>query len=394
MSFFSIRKPVGVATFQSSRPAKSRAPDALEQLVIFIGHHKVGSTSLQDYFARNMLHYAQQGILYPYVEFEGAAHMASQSLHAASPVRLSLNVREPHNALAFTMLAQAGARRVPDFLPSLPSLKQMHHALRQQLHHLRPHTAVLVSEVFANFGADAPDLAAELASLFPARNVILYGVFRPIDEYLVAWYGQRLKFGHALQPLRTEGASEYAGTIHFDYRKVLNGWRAAFPKAKVILRDYQDLCNSGGIVPDFLADTGLPQGRHCGTRRMNVSLHPALYEIQRRGNLELPPKRAARLRALLVSQTPSLNLPGCREIEMFGAQRRRDIIQQFDPVTRALGDWVGRAEFFQDLKRRTRVRPIPELEAFKTALDRLGDTLPEDTPPDVVDFLSSLNDER
>uniref|UniRef100_UPI00351585B2 hypothetical protein n=1 Tax=Cognatishimia sp. TaxID=2211648 RepID=UPI00351585B2 len=224
--------------------------------------------------------------------------------------------------------------------------------------------------------------------------VILYGVFRPIDDYLVAWHGQRLKFGHALQPLRTEGASEHAGTIHFDYRKVLNGWRAAFPQAKVILRDYQDLCRSSGIVPDFLARTGLPQGRHCGARRMNVSLHPALYEIQRRGNLELPPKRAARLRAFLVSQTPLLNLPGRREIEMFGAQRRRDIIQQFDPVNRALGDWVGRAEFFQDLKRRTRVRPIPELEAFKYALDRLCDTLPEDTPPDIVDFLSSLNDER
>ena len=390
MSFFSRRKPPKSPVFQSHRPTKSRAPEALEHLIIFLGHHKVGSTSLQDYFARNQLDLAEQGILYPYVDFEGAAHFAAQKLWDARLGQLPLNVREPHNALAFAMLADAGSRRVPEFHQKLPNLAQMRHAVQQQLAHIRPHTVVLISEVFANFGAEAPGFAADLAKRFTARNVTLYAAFRRIDEYLVAWQGQRLKFGHKLRPLQGGGASEYFDTIHFDYRKVLHGWQDAFPDARLILRPYEALSNSGGTVRDFLSQTGLPQGSATGIRRMNKSLHPALHEILRRGVFELSPGDARQLRKFLVAQTPKLGLPPPQEIEMFGATQRKELIWRFSDVDRALGKFRNKKRFFEAGTDSAKPRPVPESEACADAVAALCDGFDEDTPPDIRAFLNRL----
>lgn len=393
MSFFSRRKPPETPIFQSNRPTKSRAPEALEHLIIFLGHHKVGSTSLQDYFARNMLSYAEQGILYPYVDFEGAAHFVAQNLRDVPPPQLPLNVREPHNALAFAMLAEAGARRVPEFHRNLPDLAQMRHAVGQQMAQIRPHTVVLVSEVFANFGAEAPGFAADLARLFPVRNVTLYAAFRQIDDYLVAWHGQRLKFGHKLQSLQSGGAVEYFDTIHFDYRKVLHGWQEAFPDAQLVLRSYDEVLRSGGSTQDFLTHSGLPFGAAAGTGRMNVSLHPALHEILRRGVVALPATSARRLRKLLAAKTPKLGLPPAKDVEMFGPVQRKEIIWRFSEIDRALGKLRRQDRFFSPDRNSAKQRPIPEAEARATALDRLCDDLTEETPADIRSFLFGLRAE-
>ena len=72
----------------------------------FIGHHKTGSTALQTYLANNYLTLLRQGILYPAVDAEGsAANLAAAIKGRDDMVNLGrMNVREPHNALAFRIL--------------------------------------------------------------------------------------------------------------------------------------------------------------------------------------------------------------------------------------------------------------------------------------------------
>jgi hypothetical protein len=364
----------------------------LEHLVIFLGHHKIGSTSLQDHFARNAFYLAGQGVLYPYVDFEGAAAFGAQSVLASLPQRLPLNVREPHNALAFSMLSDACARKIPAFHKNLPSLTQMHHAIDQQMKLMRPHTLVLVSEVFANFGAEAPGFVAEIAERFPARNVTLYAGFRRIDDYLQAWHGQRLKFGHRLRALRSGGWTDYLSTIHFDYRRILHGWAQGFPEANLVLRTYDEVIRSGGLIRDFLNYTDLPNGSVSNPDRLNQSLHPALHDILRRGIHELPDVQARQLRKHLLRNAPDLGLPDAKDIEMFGPSQRTEIAWRFAEIDRGLGKVVERKRFFEPEVDISQQRMVAEIDARAQALSALCERS-SDVDPEVKAFLFNLRAE-
>ena len=66
-------------TIEALRPgAPQEGPP--KRLILFIGHHKVGSTSLQDFFARNAVALAGDGVLYPFVDFQGLSYLVGGSL--------------------------------------------------------------------------------------------------------------------------------------------------------------------------------------------------------------------------------------------------------------------------------------------------------------------------
>ena len=52
-------------------------------LILFMGHHKVGSSALQMFLARNWLPLARAGILYPAVEPQGMAANLGAAVRAA-----------------------------------------------------------------------------------------------------------------------------------------------------------------------------------------------------------------------------------------------------------------------------------------------------------------------
>lgn len=384
MSFFGRKKPV----FQSHRRQKSGSSDQLERLVIFLGHHKVGSTSLQDYLARNTFDLARQGVLYPFVDFEGAAFFAAAGCGTFAPDKLPLNIREPHNALAFAMLADRNDRAIPEFHRNLPSLDQMHHALTQQIKQLRSHTVALASEVFANFGAAGPEFAQDLSERFHAKSVTLYACFRPIEPYLISWHGQRLKFGHKIAPLRDVAMTAYSESIHFDYRKVLSGWQKAFPKAEVILRNYDEVNQAGGLVADFFAQCQLPPISEPPQKRLNRSLHPALFEILRCAIFELEPQMVPPLRKGLVRLAGCLDLPPRREIDMLGPDQRQRLLADFEPIDVELGAHVGRERFFDEAPAGS--PPVSEHDANHMALASICQNLDVWDQSDIKDFLTSL----
>lgn len=368
------------------------AKDTPLRVILFIGHHKVGSTSLQDYLSRNAVALSGAGILYPYVDFEGLAHFTARANgHDPSPESLPINVREPHNALAFRMLAAEQGGTVPAYHRRLPALPQMFNAMKQQIRFSQPHTVILTAEVFANFNAVSPKLIQNLVTQFPNADFTLVATLRRIDEYIASWQGQRLKFGHKLEPLRETGLDSYLKGIHFNYRLMVEGWIKALPEANVILRDYAQVRAAGGSVVDFITQTGLdlPEGL-APERRENDSFHRAVYEIARQGNQQLSAAKAGVLRRCLREKTAELQLPSSHDIELFGARNRARMLEKFRPIDRYLGEVMGRSGFFADLEQVPDCAPLAELDAYQKALAQICATPKWCDDQGVTEFLAQL----
>ncbi|MDN5788329.1 MAG: hypothetical protein L0H65_15000, partial [Pseudorhodobacter sp.] len=226
------------------------------KLILYIGHHKVGSTSLQAFLAQNAHLLIKAGILYPAVDPRGLTHMLRQSIGIADkPGKLPPHLREPHSALAYRMIAEVSRRPVPPQFQDMPPLEHMIATLQDQVARLRPQTVIMCSEVFSNFGEVSPDLIDRLLGLFPqVSQMQVYAVLRRPDEYLVSWHGQRLKVGEALAPVDAS-LDEYFPTIHFDYSRVILPWRDKCQGAKFTLRNYGAVLKTGNSVRDFRAQS-------------------------------------------------------------------------------------------------------------------------------------------
>ena len=67
--------------------------------VCHIGHHKTGTTSLQAFLSQNSHRLLQAGILYPWVESQGAAVALGKAVRGGDfAAMLPFNVREAQNA--------------------------------------------------------------------------------------------------------------------------------------------------------------------------------------------------------------------------------------------------------------------------------------------------------
>ncbi|MEP3334425.1 hypothetical protein [Sedimentitalea sp.] len=371
---------------------QARSELAPMKVIIFFGHHKVGSTALQAFFARNHLDLLQRGILYPAVEVEGLAQSLAGALNPDRPPALDrMNVREPHNALAFRMLAQATGGKPPAWHGNLPGVGQMLRAIRLQADYLKPHTVILCSEVMSNFGSNHPKLIDTLRGIFPDASHELYCVLRRPDEYLTSWHAQRMRFGDKVSALSDKAARNYFPSIHFDYKRLLVPWIKRFPDSPLHLRNYTDVLAAGGSTEDFLAQCGIGfPADLIQTGRANTSLPRAAMELARRGNQELPADQAQSLREYLLEHGDRLNPVKNADVEMFGPALRAEMAERFAPVQDYLSTLTGQP-FFPDIDQLSATRPIPEAPATAQFLNQLD---PSDLPdPALRDYIAGLRRE-
>lgn len=362
------------------------------KIILYIGHHKVGSTALQVFLSQNWLGLIRAGILYPSVESRGfSSNLARMLGDGDKAAQLPVNIREPHSALAYRMMSEVSPRKVPSQFNNLPATGQMFHALRAQANQLKPRAMVLCSEAFANFGEVQPSLIKRLGNAFPKAEFTIYCALRRPDDYLISWHGQRLKVGERLQPLHGGGTAPYFDTIHFNFRKVIEAWTEYMPDARLIVRNYTDILAAGGSTEDFLSqcDIGFP-GDLIPAGRANTSLPRAAMELVRRGNHELPPEQARALCQYLLEHGARLNPVKNADVEMFGADLRADIARRFAPVQDYLSTLTGQP-FFADMDELTEPRPISEAVANAQLLERLTPAgLPD---PALRDYVAGLHRE-
>ena len=367
------------------------------KLVIFMGHHKVGSTSLQRFLSQNYLGLLKAGILYPSVESQGFSHNIAAALNGADfEGDLPINVREPHNALAFRMIADVAHGTVPPFHKNLPHFRKMFVAINEQIATLKPRAMILCGEVLSNFAAADVRLIELLKTAFDVSDVTIVATLRRPDDYLISWHGQRLKFGHTVAALRDDAVGQYARSIHFDYQLMLEAWTEVFDTARFVVRDYSDIRASGGSVEDFLQHSGLKFPENL--RRFsdaNPSIPTSLMEIARRANHALPEPQARRVRKFLMGLSDKLSLPPNHDVEMFGAENRQNLAWQFEAANSFLCASFserGDGQFFADFDKITQIKPLPELDAANDALAQVKKILSDsDLSPEGRAFIAGLS---
>ncbi len=351
------------------------------KVILYIGHHKVGSTALQAYLARNWLPLAKAGMLYPSVESQGFASNLAETLGHGNETSKHVVVREPHSALAYRLIADASNRPVPRQFHGLPGSLQMLRGLRTQVAALKPKTVILCSEAFANFGQVAADRIDLLCQSFEGAEFHIYCALRRPDAYLTSWHGQRLKVGELARPLEGEGARQYYGSIHFDYRIVLEEWIKRVPNATLSVRNYADVLAAGGSAEDFVAETGLslPPGM-TAPGRANASLPLAAFGLMERAIADgLPGPALHQLSRALQNRGKALSPVPNSEVELFGSKQREQMQKDFQPSEDYLRALTGRAAFFPDLDQVAQARPVPAREAARQLLAALEpDSLPRD----------------
>lgn len=358
------------------------------KIIIYFGHHKVGSTALQSFLARNAVTLMRNGILYPAVESQGLSHLLAQALAPkANPDLGCMNLREPHNALAFRMMSEKSKARIPPWHAPLPPMPAMLRCITHQVEVLAPHTMILCSEVFSNFGASQPDLIEKIRDLFPDAEYELYCTLRRPDEYTASWFGQRLRFGHKMAPLSAPDGVHFEG-IHFDYRRMVEPWVKTFSGSTLHIRNYADVLAAGGSIADFTAKVGCKFPRNLPDNGpKNPSLPRVAFEILRRANHELPEQQATQLRQFF--QTLPLPMFKDRDIEVFGADQRARMAEKFAPIHDYLSQFsAGRNGFFPDIHEVTKPNPTDVLDATR----RLLTYMPTFAVPDAElrDYLNRL----
>lgn len=359
------------------------------KIILYIGHHKVGSTALQVFFAQNWLRLIRAGILYPSVESTGFANNLARALSDDdADIPMPFNVREPHSALAYRMMSEVSPRKVPQQFTNLPASGQMFHALRAQIKQLNPKAMVLSSEAFSNFGDVQPNLIKRLRRAFPKAELEIYCALRRPDDYLVSWHGQRMKVAEKIKPLHNGGTAPYFDTIHFDFRKVVQAWVQHMPDARLVLRNYADILAAGGSIEDFIAQCGTDFPTDLvSPGRANASLPRAAMELVRRANHDLPADQARPLCHYLLEQGDRLNPVKNADVEMFGADLRADLATRFAPVHDYLSELTG-SPFFPGIDQLPTPRPIPEAQANAELLARIDpDELPHPALRDYIDKL-------
>ncbi|MCJ8334694.1 MAG: hypothetical protein MJH10_10675 [Epibacterium sp.] len=335
------------------------------KVILYIGHHKVGSTALQSYLSQSWLPLARAGVLYPSIDGEGfAANLASL---LGKPIQDpdAIFIREPHSALAYRMIHEATPQLpIPPQFAGLPAAPQMLRSLRKQVEALAPHTLLLCSEAFANFGNIAKGQIAQLRdfcnSLADHVEFEIYCALRRPDAYLASWHGQRLKVGEPATSLATDWEAQYLHTVHFNYRLVIEEWMRQIPDARLHLRKYRDITKAGGSIKDFTSQTGLPlPDGLCPSLRANTSLPLASFPLMEQALQDLPGDQRHQLTKYLLTHGKALAPVANKDIELFGARQRAKLFKAFTPVERYLRSQTGQPEFFRDLETLTTPRPIP-----------------------------------
>ncbi len=281
---------------------------------------------------------------------------------------MPIDFREPHNALAFRMISeQRGNTDEVPFHSQVPSSEHIFRYIHSQMADQNINTVILCSEVFSNFSAISPTLIQRLRDEFDNCSVRIMCSLRRIDEYLISWQGQRLKFGEKPEPLREEsGINSYLPSVHFDFQLLLQSWIDCFKGADLVIRNYADVRTAGGSELDFINFCGVKFPKNLSKFTMsNPGLPRALYEIFRLANINLSADSAINFQ-LKINHLVSggfLKLP--QNVELLGQRNRHSLIEHFSPIHEFIGECAGQKPFFPDLEDALLCQGMDELEATK-----------------------------
>ncbi|MEB3256017.1 MAG: hypothetical protein VKJ05_06480, partial [Synechococcaceae cyanobacterium] len=300
-------------------------------LVLHIGTEKTGTTSIQEFLARNRVALAAQGIHVP--EFLGATDHRWASYMAEDVERVDGFSRE-------LGLAESAALRAA-------KKEEIRVQLVEEVRRQPWGTWLISSEHFQSrltTPQEVARLAAILQPLFTRIRIVIY--LRNPLETAISYWSMRVKGG---APLHSLGEPGHFGHHICDHRGILERWLAVFGQQQIRVRLFaREAFVAGDLIRDFCAATGIawhPALQH--PPRLNETMPYAAQRLLARVNERVPRWIDGRL-------NPNRPVLGAAFLECFAGQPpyrpSREEQQRYDAFYRDSEDWV-RATFFPERSR-------------------------------------------
>ena len=233
--------------------APVRAEAMLDHLILHIGTHETGTSSIQEFLAARRDALAARSICYP-VAGRADAGIGSMSHHGLALAATDDGSEGPLAALADEVLAECGRDGCGTLLLSSEDL-----------------TAVMRPGV--------------LAERLPARRTTIVVGLRPQHDAMTAMYTTALAFRQV--PIAPKAYYETELVPYFDYYELLSRWRGAFPRARVLVRPFdRGRPARRDAVRDFL-------------EALEIPLSPPVGRQETASNPTLPARGTVAMRALL-----------------------------------------------------------------------------------------------
>lgn len=354
---------------------------------VYIGLHKTGSTALQRAFFEARIPLLHDGVLYPATNAAGQALMGAELAGRASQVPLTLAETEPHNSLAFRLIAEARDKgRVPPAHRSAPRAGAILEMIDAQAAAFDARHVVLVSEVFSGIPHRAPAALERLAAHFGGGEGLRFVcVVRRPDDLIASWTAQRIRFGRPIPVLDAPGDVPFLRTEFTEADRIVDTYRAAFPDCETVVRSYDEVRASGGAATDFAeVSSGIPtlHGR-LAEQRANPSVPHALIDMGRRA-LEAGREARQGLAAYLIAAAERIGVPPNREVELYGTENRRLMHARFAALDASIQASCGRGPLFPALDEVLATRPRPAAQVTRDALGPLQADARRHLPPGPV----------
>ncbi len=209
-----------------------------QRLIIHIGMHKTGSTSIQRFFARNRLALRLASVFYP------------QSIGPDGR-------RQPKHGAIFTAISHEADHGAPH--PGLGPAADLIQATARRIEASGARVAVLSAE---GFSGERPVFARALAPLGRRFDVSVIVFLRRPDHWLESFHRQMIvsREVRETRPIREFLAAETTRR-HLDYLAILDWWADAFGPGALRVLPYGPAAGSPAAAPlrQFVDAAGLPR---------------------------------------------------------------------------------------------------------------------------------------
>ncbi len=245
------------------------------RLVLHIGTHKTGTTSIQKFCARNRARLRAGGVWYPDYDLIGKeSHYAHHHLaNAIAGLPTSRGQRADAARFFEAARAQAGAREI--VLVSAEAFSR----------HVSPPVELAANEYQVagtdeRYWAGRRAFVEQVAAAVGSEDVEVVAVLRRQDECAESMFKERVKGTSYAEPFEDylEGFSH-----RFRYFDQLSVWAEFFPKVRALA--YEDLAGCPDLVAAFFDTLHVPlEDGLERVRRLNVSMSNDLIAYKRELN--------------------------------------------------------------------------------------------------------------
>ncbi len=296
--------PKPEAFLDPTREAGVQANPPRQRLVLHIGVHRTGTTSIQDWLHGNRGTLAAQGVHYA---FDGPNH---------NDLVRDLEISDSNGSrIVNRIIAEAATTDAGTVVLSAEDLSWAMHVYR----------------------------LAPLKSVFDVQ-VVCY--LRRQDAWLESWYNQNVKWPWNARASHLSPGEflQRRGEHHWiDYEATLRRWCDTFGPDAIVARSYEEIRAGGSLIEDFATFCGIdPASLSPPEKEANASVSStALMMLRLMKLIEKPPPQ----RVMLISAVREvMDVPGAEvEPHVFSPRQRREVMEAYAASNaRVARDYLGR----------------------------------------------------